>query len=247
MESTRLQPSKMVAETADQAKSERPGGGAYNPAFPIISHRLPGENFATVDSRDVPMPFNPDVFTGTIPSTELSEGTMFPGPLNPMRDYTRDLDGLAGLGSHKGGRAVHHKPHQEYVRVYGGSHSGAGWGSHGHHSQGLEGLGSLLSPSILSAISGAMGDVIGSGAVSDNDGVNTAIQDIIKTAAAVEIAKMNAADQAAAIKQATAAAQAAAAARLPGYKPPSDIPSWVLPVGIGVAALTLFGVIAARR
>lgn len=89
--------SDLVAELADQRKMEAAGGGVYSPEYPIMSFQSPAEFRTVIPAADVPLVFNKNLWTGTVPDSIPQDDYTLP---QPFVDERKELMDLAGLGNH---------------------------------------------------------------------------------------------------------------------------------------------------
>ncbi len=88
-------PGALIYPTSDPVQMERPGGGVYSPEYPIMDREDPSQIFKTILEKDIPMVFNPDIWTGSVPYSEADPNAML--PQKAVTEEAQLVD-LAGIG-----------------------------------------------------------------------------------------------------------------------------------------------------
>lgn len=224
IERTPSQYPSLIAPTADQRETEKAGGGIYAEHYPIISNPSISERRTVIERQDVPLVFNPDLWTGAVPDAVSESVYELPGPVVPDDQALADLAGLGNV------RNVDHETRKalrdEYCRCF--KSCCEEYQKRGKAMSGLSGLGNVIDDLVNIGK-----NLLTSGAApTAADAANLAVDayDEYKAVQAAEAAKERAAQDAAA--KAAAARQAALNA-LAASRP--------VALGIGTMALIAAG------
>ncbi len=81
-----------IANVSDRTSMPRPGGGVYQPAYPIKSFPTPEELWSSTDRKFVPKVLDPEsAWWGKIPTSREDFNRMFPGSEGTMDSYLREI------------------------------------------------------------------------------------------------------------------------------------------------------------